>query len=145
MWLQDSPTHSHMLTSNTKSSTCGNLARIAMNVNLISFAAASGSCHSGHSRWMKTELSTDGFDLQMFLNHWLWCASKVEVLHLLCTVVPRFSRASSYDATCGRWLTGTNSIIGWCTAEPGYDRAKGMEVLHLCCTSESSNEFEIKF
>ena len=109
MWLQDSPTHSHMLTSNTKSSTCGNLARSTMNVNLISFVAASGSCHSGHSQWMKTELSTDGFDLRMFLNHWLSRASKVEALHLPARSYPGSAVHHPMMLHVVGWLTGTNN------------------------------------
>ena len=55
------------------------------------------------------------FDLK-FIG-WLWCATKVEDLHPRCTVVPRLRLfvPVSQPTTC--------SIIGWCTAEPGYDRA----------------------
>ena len=146
MWLQDSPTHSSMLTRNIKSSTCaGNLARGAMSVNLISFAATTGSCHSRHSRWMKTELSTDGFDLRMLLRiidsfvHQRWRSSIPHVQSYPGSAVHHPMMLHVIG-----WLTGANSIIGECTAEPGYDRASGMEVLHLCCTWESLKEFEIK-
>ena len=80
---------------------------------------------------MKTELSTDGFDLRMLLRiidsfvHQRWRSS---IPHVQSYPGSAVLHPMMLHVVGG--LTGTNSIIGGCTAEPGYDRASGMEVLH---------------